>query len=281
MGIRLNSSATATMITGHMNMVTQKLNKSLERLSTGSKLNHSSDGAGLMLVAENMDSQSRGYTVASSNIQQGVSMLDSADSALQQVYNHLQNLRDIAVAASNGTTSASQFTAYGTQLTAEVNAINSISSNTKYGTNVLLDGSISGGTGLKIQFGPNSGDALDVKTAFAASDASTLGITMTAANLSNATNAGTLLTQVDTAMANASSTLSTIGGFQSQLTDQLNYVTNAKSNVEASLSTIRDTDVASETANVSRLSILQQAGSYALAQSNTSAQLALTLLQRM
>jgi flagellin len=254
------------------------LNKSLERLSTGSKLNHSSDGAGLMLVAENMDSQSRGYTVASSNIQQGISMLDSADSALQQVYTHLQNLRDIAVAAKNGTTDTNQFAAYDTQMASEINAINSISSNTKYGTNILLDGSLSS---LNIQFGPNSGDALDIGGAFTDNDAVTLGVTLAAGSLDTATNAGNLLTQVDTAMSNASQNLSTIGEYQSKLSNMLDYVTNAKSNVEASLSNIRDTDVASETANVTRLGILQQAGAYALAQSNTSSQLALTLLQRM
>jgi flagellin len=264
------------MITGNMNSVSQKLNKSLERLSTGSKMNHSSDGAGLMLVAENMKSQSRGYDVASSNIQQGASILGAADSALQQVYQHLQNIRDIAVAASNGTTDTSQFAAYSTQLTSEINAIDSIANNTKYGTNVLLDGSL---TALNIQYGPNSGDALDIGGAFTDNTATTLGIATT--SITDATTAGQLLADADAAMAAASGSLATIGGFQSQLDDLAAYVSNAKSNVEASLSGIRDTDVAAETANATRLGILQQAGAYALAQANSSSQTALILLQRM
>jgi flagellin len=252
------------------------LEKSMQRLATGFKINSSADGSAAMTIGINLDSQIRGYDVAATNIQQGISMLSTADSALQSMVGHLQNIRDISIAASNSTTTASQFTSYQAQLTAEIAAVNSISNNTKYDTNVLLDGSIAGGAAFNIQFGPNTGDALDIKTAFTDNDATTLTIAQT--TLSTTAHAGTLLGQVNAAIDTVNGNLGLIGGFQSRLTDQLAYVDIAKTNYVAAQSTIRDTDVAQETANLTRLQIMQQAGAYALAQANSTPQLALSLL---
>jgi flagellin len=141
----------------------------------------------------------------------------------------------------------------------------------------LLDGSLSGGAALNIQIGPNSGDTLDIKTAFTDNKSSS-GLSISQNTLSTNANATTLLGQVDTAIATLNSHLGTIGGFENRLTDQINYLSIAKTNVAAAQSTIRDTDVAAETATVTRLQILQQAGAYALAQANIQPQIALRLL---
>jgi flagellin len=279
MTLSLGSNNNALTITRYLNSVNKQLSKSLERLATGYKLNHASDGAAAMMLSANLTSQIRGYEVASSNSQQGLSMLETADSALQEINNNLQTIRDIAVAASNSTTTAAQFSAYQAELQAALASIDSISTNTKFGTNVLLNGSISGGAAFNIQIGPNSGDTVDIKSAFTNNASGAAGLGITQNTLASTANAATLLGQVDTALATANSNLATIGAFENRLSDQMTYLANAQSNTEASLMSIRDTDMAAETARVTRLQILQQAAAYALAQANTLPQLALTLLQ--
>jgi flagellin len=274
MTLSLGSNNNALTITRYLNSVNKQLSKSLERLATGYKLNHASDGAAAMMLSANLTSQIRGYEVASSNSQQGLSMLETADSALQEINNHLQTIRDIAVAASNSTTTAAQFSAYQAELQAALASIDSISTNTKFGTNVLLNGAA-----FNIQIGPNSGDTVDIKSAFTNNASGAAGLGITQNTLASTANAATLLGQVDTALATANSNLATIGAFENRLSDQMTYLANAQSNTEASLMSIRDTDMAAETARVTRLQILQQAAAYALAQANTLPQLALTLLQ--
>ncbi len=269
------SNIAALNIGTQLARVSFQLNKSLERLSTGSRLNHASDGAADMMVSETMTSQIRGFDVATSNVQLGLSYLDTADSAMQQINDHLQNIRDIAVAASNTATTADQFTAYQASLQAEIASIDSISANTKLDGNVLLDGSLSGAA-FNIQVGTNSGDTVDMKTAFADNSATTLGVSQS--TLASVANATTLLGQADTAIAALNSNLAIVGGFESRMNDQLNYLSIAQTNTSSAQSSIRDTDVASETSNLTRLQIIQQAAAYALAQANIQPQLALKLL---
>lgn len=269
------SSLAALNIGRHLSNVSLKLNRSLEKLSTGSRLNRASDGAADMMISETLNSQIRGFDVASSNIQQGLNYLNTADSALQLINDHLQNIRDIAVAASNTFTTADQFSAYQASLQAEIAAINSISDNAKLDGNVLLDGSLSGAA-FNVQVGSNSGDTIDIRTAFADNAATTLGVSQS--TLASVANATTLLGQADTAIAALNSNIAIVGGLESRLNDQLDYLSIARTNTAAAQSSIRDTDVASETSNLTRLQIIQQAAAYALAQANIQPQLALKLL---
>ncbi len=278
MTITLNSNALELNIARYINLTNNRLNKSLERLSSGYKLNRAADGAAQMMLAETMNTQIRGYDAATTNLQQGLSMVETADSALQQINEHLQNIREIAVAAANGTNSSAQYTAYQASLTAELAAINSIASGSTYGDFNLLDGSISGGSAFNIQAGPNSSDTIDIKSAFTNNTSGGSGLNITQTTLTTAANATTLLGQVDTAINTVTSNLATIGGFQNRLSDRMDYLSIAKTNVSASLSSIRDTDVAAESSNLARLQILQQAGAYALARVNTFPNIALSLL---
>ncbi len=278
MTITLNSNALELNITRYMNLTNNRLNKSLERLSSGYKLNRAADGAAQMMLAETMNTQIRGYDAATTNLQQGLSMVETADSALQQINEHLQNIREIAVSAANGTNSSAQYTAYQASLTAELAAITSIASGSTYGDFNLLDGSISGGAAFNIQAGSNSSDTIDIKTAFSNNTTGASGLNITQTTLATAANATTLLGQVDTAINTVTSNLATIGGFENRLSDRMDYLSIAKTNVSASLSSIRDTDVAAESSNLARLQILQQAGAYALARVNTFPSIALSLL---
>lgn len=262
-----------------LNMVTAKLNKSLERLSSGLKINRASDGASTILIAETLNSQIRGFDVATNNVQQGINILEVADSGLQQMTESLQKIREIGIAASNGTTTATEFASYQADLQAELATIDSISTNTKYGTNVLLNGSISGGTGFNIQVGPNTADTIDIRSAFTNNASGAGGLAVTQNTLASNADATTLVNQVDAALATVSTNLATIGGFETRLGNQLEYLATAKVNVSSAHTSLVSTDVATETANVARLQILQQAGAYAIAQNNFSARLVLNLLQ--
>lgn len=279
MTITLKSNGVELNIIHYMNATNRSLNKSLERLASGYRLNRAADGPAQMMLAETMNAQIRGYDMASSNAQQGLSMLQTADSALQQINEHLQNIRELAVQAANGTNGSAQYAAFEATLTAELGAISSLASGTSFGAHVLLNGSISGGSAFNIQVGPNSGDTIDIKSAFSNNTTAAAGLNITQTTLASSANATTLLGQVDAAMGTLNNNLAVIGGYESRMTDQMNYLSIAKTNVTASLTAIRDTDVAFEAANVARLGILQQAGAYALAQTNTFPSIALSLLR--
>ncbi len=274
MSIYLNANISALNSVNNLNMATRKLNKSLERLSSGYKINRASDGPSSLLVSENLRSQIRGTDVAMSNVQQGLSMVQSADGAMQQITEHLQHMREIALAASNGTVTADQMAAYAADYAASRNTIDNIAANVKYGTTALLDGST--GT-INIQIGANSGDTFDVSGAFTTCTAAALGAATAA--LATAADAATLLGQVDAALAAVSTKLATVGTFENSLSDQLTYLGVAKENYTSAEANIRNTDVATETANVTRLQILQQAAAYSLSQANAMPSLALRLLQ--
>lgn len=276
MTLNLNTNISSMNALRYLNSNTMKLNKSMERLASGYKINRASDNAAGLLISENMRSQIRGFDVATSNAQQGLSMLQTADGALQQINEHLQSIREIAVAAGNATTSTAQFATYQADVQARLAAIDNIASGTKYSSNVLLDGSV--GATFNLQVGPNSGDTLNIATAFSDNQWSS-GLSITQNTVTSTTDADTLLGEVDAALATVAGNLAKIGQYENSVENQMNYLSIAKENTSAAESSIRNTDVAAEVANVARLQILQQAGAYALSQANMMPSLLARLLQ--
>ncbi len=258
----------------YFNLLSTQVNKSLEKLSSGYRINHASDDAAGLVLSEQISSQIRGQTMAQSNIQQGLSMLNIADGSVQTMFEHLQTLKDIATEAASSTTT--DFTALNAEFLQTVAAINSLSTNTEFNNMSLLDGSISGGSGMNIQVGPNSGDSINIQSAFADADATALGIAL-GAIASNA-NGTTLLTQVDTAINNLGVIAANIGGYQNRLESQSAYLDTSIENLTASYNTIRRTDTASEMANLTQLQILQEASAAMVAQANTQSALVLRLM---
>jgi flagellin len=278
-GMLFSDTTTTLRLNHQLSRVNRTFNKTLERLSSGLKVNHASDGAATVAISETLRSQIRGFDAASSNVQQGIGMLEIADSGLQQITESLQKIREIGVAASNGTTTATQFATYQASLQAELATIDALAGSTKYGSQVLLNGSISGGSGLNIQTGPETTDTLDIKTAFGNNTSGASGLGITQSTLASTANATTLINQTDAAIATIGNNLATIGGFENRLANQLNYLSTAKVNVSASRSSLIEVDVASETGILAQMQLLQQAGAYALAQNNLNARLVLSLLQ--
>ncbi|HEY9686162.1 MAG TPA: flagellin [Coleofasciculaceae cyanobacterium] len=278
MTIYLNSNTASLRSQNYLNTVTNSLNKSLERLSSGYKINRAGDGAGQLLASENYRSQIRGSDVAITNVQQGLSMLQVADGSMQQIYEHLQSMRDIAVAARNDTTSTAQLASYKADYSAHISSINDIASNTRFNSlNLIGSTPASGLASFNIQAGANAADQINIITAFSTNNAS--GLAVSTSTLTATTDASNLLSDVDAALATLSQRMATLGGYESTMESQLSILSIRKENYTAAEASIRNTDVAAETSRVTQLQIIQQAAAYALAQANQTPNIALQLLQ--
>lgn len=275
MSIYLNSNLSAMNALKNFNAATVGLNKSVERLSSGYKVNRASDGAANLTISEGLRSQIRGMQVAQTNIDQGLGFLNSADSAAQLIYDKLQRLNEIAVAGANGTTTTSQYSALSDEIAALISDIDSLST-TQFNGRELLSGSLNGAA-LNIQVGANAGETIDISDAFASASASALGVTTT--SIADTNDAATLQGQVEAAMGALNGILADIGSFQNQLQNRQNYLSSAIENMSASEASIRNTNVAEETANLTRMQILQSAAVSALAQANSNPQIVMRLLQ--
>ncbi|MEM0951853.1 MAG: flagellin [Cyanobacteria bacterium P01_H01_bin.74] len=271
--------ATTLQLNRQLGITNNRLSRTMQRLSTGLRINQASDGAAALMISETMNAQIRGFDMATSNVQQGISMLNTADGGLQQITQSLQRIREIGVLASNGTTSTAQFSAYQAELQQELANIDAISASTRFGDNVLLDGSISGGAAFNIQAGPNTTDGIDIRSAFGNNVSGAGGLAITQNTLTSTANATTLINQVDAALTTVSTNTATIGGFQNRLQNQADYLSTARVNVTAAQTSLIGADIALETANLAQYQILQQAGAFAFSQNTLSGNVVLGLLQ--
>ncbi|MBX2861318.1 MAG: hypothetical protein KTR14_08785 [Vampirovibrio sp.] len=276
MGLFLNSNAASINAQRNLFNVSNDLNKSLERLSSGFKINKASDGAANLVLSEDLRGQIRGTDAAISNVQQGVSILNTADGGLQQISGLLQRARELAVSASNGT--VTDFTAFNDEYQEIRTAIDAVSTNTQFNGNVLLDGSLSGAA-FNIQTGPDSGDTINIAAAFADGGISgAVGTALATAAITNTTTASALIGNVDSAITALGTLISDVGGFGTQLANQLDGLTITKENLVSAEASIRNTDIAQETSNLTRLQVTQQAAASALSQANQLPSIALRLL---
>ncbi len=275
--IDLNTNLPSLVLQNYLSKTTSLLNSSMEKLSTGKKINHAADGAAQLAISEKLQSQISGTAVAQENVQQGKLALNQADSSLQQINENVIKIRDLALQAANGTISQDQRDALKIEAQGYFDQINSIAQGTSFNGLNLLDGSL---TSLKLQVGANSGETMDISKAFTSAEASTLGISADAlaAAFTSADSASAFLSTVDSAMTKASSQLSVVGAYSNSLDSTLESLAIKKENYEASKATIMDVDYAKEVSNYVQLQILQQAQISLLSQANTLPSYALTLL---
>jgi flagellin len=214
-------------------------------------------------------------------MQQGVSMLQVADGAMQGITDQLQHLREVAVSASNGTNSPEQFAAYQTDVQNTLSGIDAVANGTQFNSKNLLDGSIAGTPGsMTLQVGPDSGNTMDISNAFGNNTSGGGGLGITQTTIASTADANALLSQVDSALSTVTSNLSVVGGYENSLSSQLDNVSIAKVNTASAQSTIRDTDVAAETAQLTRLTLLRHSAVSALKKGNDLSQMALGLLHQ-
>jgi hypothetical protein len=254
-----------------MGVVSSSLQKSTEKLSSGYKINRAGDDAAGLSISEKMRSQIRGLNKASSNAQDGISLIQVAEGALNETHSILQRMNELATQAANDTNTSVDRTAIKNEMDQLTSEINRIQSTTQFNTMNLLDGSF---TSKNLQVGALSGQT--IKISVTKMSASNIGVGGLA--VSSNVKAGEAMSKIQLAIQSVSSQRSKLGAIQNRLEHTINNLNTTSENTSAAESRIRDTDMASEMVEYSKNNILQQAGQSMLAQANQANQGVLTLL---
>ncbi|MFR2512848.1 MAG: flagellin, partial [Lachnospira eligens] len=244
-----------------MGVVSSSLQKSTEKLSSGYKINRAGDDAAGLSISEKMRSQIRGLNKASSNAQDGISLIQVAEGALNETHSILQRMNELATQAANDTNTSVDRTAIKNEMDQLTSEINRIQSTTQFNTMNLLDGSF---TSKNLQVGALSGQT--IKISVTKMSASNIGVSGLA--VSSNVKAGEAMSKIQLAIQSVSSQRSKLGAIQNRLEHTINNLNTTSENTSAAESRIRDTDMASEMVEYSKNNILQQAGQSMLAQAN-------------
>ena len=251
--------------------------KSTEKLSSGYKINRAADDAAGLSISEKMRSQIRGLNKASSNAQDGVSLVQTAEGALNETHSILQRMNELATQAANGTNTSVDRSAIRAELDQLTSEINRIQSTTQFNTMNLLDGTFSGATKqMKLQVGALSGQSINFSIANMC--ATKIGLNKDL-SVSTFTKAGAYMKSVQDAIEVVSKQRSAMGAIQNRLEHTIANLDTTSENTQSAESRIRDTDMASEMVTYSKNNILAHAGQSMLAQANQSTQGVLSLLQ--
>ena len=255
--------------------------KSSEKLSSGYRINRAGDDAAGLTISEKMRSQIRGLNKASSNAQDGVSLIQVAEGALAETHSILQRMNELATQAANDTNTTADRNAIAAEIHQLTSEIDRIASTTQFNTMNLLDGSF---TNKNLQVGSLEGQNISVS--IKAMKSSSLGLTKTVNNkktlaisVSSFSSAGSAMTVIQKAIQSVSAMRSTLGALQNRLEHTISNLDNISENTQAAESRLRDTDMAEEMVEYSKNNILAQAGQSMLAQANQSTQGVLSLLQ--
>ncbi|PYY43328.1 flagellin [Curtobacterium sp. MCPF17_046] len=281
MSINTNLSALNTY--RNLNATQNDLSKSLEKLSSGLRINRAADDAAGLSISEGLKSQVGGLTVAARNAQDGISVVQTAEGGLTETHSILQRMRDLAVQAGNDSNNAESRTAISTEVGQLKDELTRISQSTNFNGIKLLEGTAStDGTGsgtLTFQVGADgnasSQISIDLKDANVGNVATNVG----ALQFDSAVNAQDAIGKIDAEIKYVSTARSNIGAVQNRLDHAINVTNVAKENLTAAGSRITDVDMAQEMVKYTRDNILSQAGTSMLAQANQSTQGVLSLLR--
>jgi flagellin len=272
---------TAANSNRQLGVTTSAQAKSTEKLSSGYKINRAADDAAGLTISEKMRSQVRGLTQASANAQDGISCVQTAEGALNEVHSMLQRMNELAIKGANGTNTTADIEAVRKEMSALVTEIDRVKSTTSFNTLNLLDGTFSG-NGKALQVGAASGQEIKIVISDLTSS-KILGTTskftqaVTSASSGQA-NMKAAIAKITKALASISKQRSALGAVQNRLEHTIANLDNVVENTTAAESRIRDTDMASEMVTFSKNNILAQAGQSMLAQANQSNQGVLSLL---
>jgi flagellin len=266
----IGTNVAALRATNASNAASKALQTSIERLSTGKRINSAKDDAAGSAIASSLTSQIKGQSQAIRNANDGISLAQTADGALSEVTNILQRVRELAVQSASGTYSDDDRTNLQTEVTELQGQLTSIMDNTNF-NNVTLFGTSD--VSVSIQTGSTSTDKVDITiTAIDLSD-------VTSADISSDTGASDALDTLDDALKAVNTTRSSIGAAQSRLDSVVNNLTNNVANLTDARSRIEDVDFSAETTALAKAQILSQASTALLAQANQTQQSVLSLLK--
>ena len=254
-----------------MGVVTNALQKSTEKLSSGYKINRAADDAAGLSISEKMRSQIRGLNKASDNAQDGISLIQVAEGALNETHSILQRMNELATQAANDTNTSVDRQSIKDEIKQLNEELDRISSTTQFNKQDLLTGGFSG----KLQVGALEGQTMDVKISLAVS---AKGLKVSAVEVSTNVKAGAAMHSIQDAIESVSKQRSKLGAIQNRLEHTINNLDTNAENTQAAESRIRDTDMADEMVQYSKNNILSQAGQSMLAQANQQTQGVLSLL---
>lgn len=270
MGLRVNTNLFSLNAQRNLSDVSERLSGNFSRLSSGLRIASASDDAAGLGISERLRAQVRSLNQAGRNTQDGISLVQTAEGALGEVNSNLVRARELAVQAANGTLSTGDRASLNTEFSAIVTEINRVAGETNFNGNALLNT-----TGaVNIQIGIDSGNTIAVSRVD--TTASTLGIG--SSSLTSASAASTAIGALDTAIDSVTTARGSLGAVQNTLQSVSRSIAATSENLSAAESRIRDVDVALETADLTRNSILQQASLSVLSQANVQPQLALSLI---
>ncbi len=256
-----------------LGLTTSSLAKSTEKLSSGYKVNRAADDAAGLAISEKMRRQVRGLTQASANAQDGISCVQTAEGALNEVHDMLQRMNELATKAANDTNMSEDRDYIQSEINALVTEIDRVASTTTFNQQNLLDGTFSG---RKLQVGAESGQYISIS--ITAMTSSSLGISTSNVKVSSYDAAGNAISAIKNAISSLNRQRSDLGAIQNRLEHTIKNLDNIVENTQAAESQIRDTDMATEMVKYSNGNILAQAGQSMLAQANQSNQGVLSLL---
>ena len=263
---------TAMNANRNLSTVTGAQQKSTEKLSSGYRINRAADDAAGLSISEKMRGQIRGLNQASTNAQDGISLIQTAEGALNESHSILQRMNELATQAANDTNTSTDRNALQQEMDQLTSEIDRIRSTTQFNSMNLLDGTF---TGKNLQVGALSGQSISIS--IGNMNASSLKIS--GLKVSSFSAAGAAMASIQAAINSVSTQRSKLGALQNRLEHTINNLDTASENLQTAESRIRDTDMAEEMVNYSKNNILAQAGQSMLAQANQATQGVLSLLQ--
>ncbi len=280
MSIIVNNNVASLIAQRNLRSNTGSLIRSIEKLSSGYRINRAADDAAGLSISENLRVQIRGNAKAMNNIQDGINMLTIAEGGLTVIGDNLQRIRELSIQAANETNGTTEKNAILSEINARLADINRISRSAQFNNISLLDGTLSVAR-LQIGAGAGSVNVIDISGVLSNSvAASTIGVDLSATGATWAADSiRSYISKLDLALNTISSRRSDLGAYQNRLESALENLTIMNENLRASESRIRDVDVADESATMTKYQILQQASASVLAQANTLPQIALNLIR--
>src|SRR3954463_10171027 len=279
MGLRIQNNIDAFNTHRQLNATASAASKSMEKLSSGYRINRAADDAAGLGISEKMRGQIGGLGQAQRNAQDGISLVQTAEGALGEVHSMLQRVRDLKVQFANGTLSQDDQDAIASEVLEISKEVSNITTDTKFNGTAVF------GNSFTFQVGANDNETISLAAtglSGAFSDGGLSGLTSLSGGTTGSVSAALAamaISDINTAITNVSKVRSSYGAIQNRLEHRLNNLATYQENLTASESRIRDVDMASEMTKFTKLNILQQAGTSMLAQANQAPQGVLSLLR--
>jgi len=274
MSLFVQTNVTALEAQGNFATTETALNKTMEQLSSGYKINNAGDDAAGMGMASRLNAQVASYTSATQNSNNAISMVQTADGGAGQISNILTRMRQLAVEGANATNSAADSANLDTEFQAQLNEIGQIANTTTYNGIGLL---ANAAANVTFQVGNNTTASDSMAVSFGGADVA--GLALTGASVSSAANATTAIGTIDTAIQTLSTIRAGFGAAMDGLQDVVSNLQSMSTNTSAALSQVQDVDVAAATSTLAQQQVLAQAGESVLSQANQTPQLAENLIR--